>query len=326
MRSGTLNSMTILSDIGGTYVRFAVYNGAGLEHIRKYEAANFDRFEDALDHYMDDVGVSDKQSLRIATAAYLDGEIWRFVNNNTWEINPHALEKFGWILECIINDFEAATKGLLVIDEGDVQCLREASARPGFTRCLMGPGTGLGLGYLIPTEDSKGHHVQKTHGGHMPLACMTDEQWLVSQTIGQASRRSVVPVFEDVVSGQGLLNIYAALCLIDGVEPIAQSAEEILSAEDSRLKFDTLRLFHEFFGLFAAHCMITGHAYGGLYLTGGVLDRMIEASLFDFKVFEAAMNLGFAQSVKSDLSSGPIFHVKEPYLALRGLTLEHSHA
>jgi glucokinase len=308
--------MRILADIGGTFVRFGIEAQGLLRAVKKYKAAAFDTFEAALAAYCHENTVEAHGALRIATAGYDDGGVWKFVNQNTWQIDPKQLRALGWDVEYILNDFEAATWALRALDADEYKTLKPASGASS-TLCLMGPGTGLGLGYLHRGGEKP--FVQKTHGGHMPVAASTEEQWLVVQTVYRLARHEKVPVFENFVSGPGLYSIYKAACLMAGKPQRAQSAEDLLDFKnDAEVQF-SLRLFHEFMGLFAANAVVTGHAYGGLYLWGGVLDRLEEQALFDFPRFGEFFTLDVAASVRRDLRATPIKRVTMPYLALKGL-------
>lgn len=308
--------MKILSDIGGTFVRFGIEAEGILRSVKKYKAADFETFDEALMGYCHENGVEARGALRIATAGYEDGGVWKFVNQNTWEIDPQNLGRNGWKVEYILNDFEAATWALKSLDSDEYKTLH-ARTGASHTLCLMGPGTGLGLGYFHGGD--RHLFVQMTHGGHMPVAAITEEQWLVVQTVHRIHHHKKVPVFENFVSGPGLFNIYRATCLMAGKPERAGSTEDLLNFKnDAEVKW-ALRLFHEFMGLFAATAVVTGHAYGGLYLWGGVLDRLEEQGLFDFHRFYEFFTLDVAVSVQRDLKATPITRVAMPYLALKGL-------
>ncbi len=282
--------MKILCDIGGTYARFAQVQGGKSEAVRKYVAAEFPDLQSALAQYCRESGLKTGGDLAIATAGYNDASVWKFVNHNKWQINPDDLKAAGWNIQCILNDFEAATWSLLSLREDEQTVLKEGKAGSD-TLCLLGPGTGLGLGYL---HKSPAPFVQKTHGGHMPAAAISAEQWAAIQEL-QNTQKTVV-VFENLVSGPGL-----------------QKLRDVYDSDKA------LRLFHEFLGLFAANAVVTGHAYGGLYLTGGVLERLIEEDLFDFAGFEKSFCLNAVSSVARDLKATPIIYITEPYPALKGL-------
>lgn len=304
--------MKILSDIGGTYARFVKADGDTFTEPQKYRADDFETLEDALQEYCSD----ERGELSIATAAYEDGDVWQFVNQNKWVMNPASLKENGWDIKAILNDFAASTWGLIDLDPDSQNILHEGESVEA-PKCLIGPGTGLGLGYLVPTDN--GPHVQRTHGGHMIATAATEEQWLIMKTVRRQKGGTQVNVFEHFVSGPGLYNIYSALNLIAGKTPKADSPEEMLDHKDDACVQDALRLFHEFFGLFARTVTITGHSYGGLYLTGGVLERLKNAGLFDFELFQQFFTLPGVDSATDALQNTPIIHVTDPHLAMNGL-------
>ncbi|MEM7679832.1 MAG: glucokinase [Pseudomonadota bacterium] len=310
-------SIRVLTDIGGTFARFVQFEDGAFVHTKKYEAAKFDTLEDALTQYCKNHDIDNKGEILIATAAYEDSnDEWRFVNKNTWVISAKSLKKAGWKLTAILNDFAASTWGLVDLGPLDLQVLHEGetSDRP---QCLTGPGTGLGLGYL--TKAGETFHVQRTHGGHMIASPATEEQWLVMKTVQRQKDNNEVTVFEHLVSGPGLLNIYNAYSLICGKEPKIDRVEDIMTILNDRITMDSIRLFNEFLGLHARSAVITAHAYGGLTLTGGVLKRLNEQDLFDYGQFRKYFTIDGVASVTADLEKTPINHFIGSHLAMRGL-------
>ena len=307
--------MKIFTDIGGTFARFVQYEGGEFIQSKKYRAADFPTLEEALTQYCADHNLPIGGEIAIATAAYEDEQgDWRFVNQNKWVINANSLSKAGWTLTVILNDFSAATWGLLDLQDGEYKTIHEGmpSDRPW---CLTGPGTGLGLGYLTKTKT--GYHVQRTHGGHMLASPASEEQWQIIQTVQTITKTPVV--FENLVSGFGLLNLYTALHTQAGQKPKATIPEDIMDDLDNELTRTALRLFHEFLGLHARSAVITGHAYGGLYLAGGVLKRLDQAGLFDHEHFYEFFTLPGVDSVSQDLKNTPINHFIASHLAMKGL-------
>jgi len=304
--------MNVLIDIGGTYARFALEEGGKPSQVKKYTANTFEVFDDALGEYLAETGIDQDVSLFIATAAHPDDKnVWRFVNKNKWELDVAVLGN----VEIILNDFEAATWGL--IDLKDQKVLKAGKESRTAPRALVGPGTGLGLGYLVPA--GKGFYVRGTQGGHLATAALNDEHVRVLKAVDKIKGRDCLNVYEDVVSGPGLYNLYSALCDLSDEEKIAANSEELLVHDKSPAVKDALRLFHEFFAIFAATITVGSGAYGGLYLAGGVLDRLSERNLFDFAHFEKFFAGNYVPSVKKALANTPIIQVTEPYLALNGL-------
>lgn len=307
-------SKTVLADIGGTYVRLAILEGGAVENPQKLSAADYRSFEEALRSY-------DKKpsTLMIATAAQRDQEgIWHFHNNNKWQIDPAILREQGWDASIIVNDFVASARGAVSLRAPSLVTFREGRQEKELPRVILGPGTGLGLAYMHPCP-AQGWRVQQTFGGHMLAAALTDEQFLIVELVRRLNNNGRIVVPEDLVSGRALPVLYRAVCLHDGCEPIFEGVEEIVeSATDAQSK-TTLRLFHEFLGLFAHNAVVTGHAYGGLYLDGGVLHRLREADLFDFEAFYRFIALEAAPVVKRALEEMPVYLVRDPFVALHGL-------
>jgi glucokinase len=311
--------MIVLADIGGTFARFALAaKNGGFESLKTLRAADFASLEEALALYAAEMRLPEKADLLIATAAYEDGPVWRFVNANRWVIDPAALERGGWHVQLILNDFAAATGGLAKLAPEHYEVIRAGRANAALPRCLAGPGTGLGLGFLLPLADG-GTHVQRTHGGHMLVAALTPEQWDVIQAVQALKAAKTIPVFENFVSGPGLLNIYTALCVVRGKSPEATTTEQLLGLAETVEAREALRLFHEFFGLFCATAVITGHAYGGLHLTGGMLERLAARGLFDAAHFLKFFSVRGVDSVHAALELTPVVRITHPALALEGL-------
>ena len=318
--------MRIVADIGGTHARFAVLDGDKPNQIKKYLADSFHTFDEAFFVYCKELKIENPTHMAIATAGYPSRQagqtVWRFVNNNSWVINPEEFSKSGVEIDLILNDFEAALWGLKALPDDQLKTLHQGRAQPdqNFNRCLLGAGTGLGLGYLINAPQSEDDwHVQRTHGGHSMAACLTDEHTVVVKTVSRFKPDGGITVFENLASGPGIFTLYQAQCLMAGQPSNFQSVPELFDNLQSPHVKDALRLFHEFLGVFSHSAVVNGHAYDGLYLTGGVIDRLVAADLFDVAHFQKFLNLNGVASVKRDIANMPIHYVTNQYLALYGL-------
>lgn len=313
----SLSENIILADIGGTFARFApVLDAYSFGEVRKYRVEDFETAQQALEKFCAEQNLQNKGALRIATAGYEEGGVWKFVNHNKWEMGIKDLNAAGWDVQMVLNDFEAATWSLPALGDDEKKALREGKGASD-SLCLLGPGTGLGLGYMHNANTKP--FVQKTHGGHIAAAAISEEQALVIQTINRLNRGKKVTVFENLVSGPGLYNLYAACCLMAGKIRRFAEVEQIIEFRDDPEVIQAMRLFHEFLGIFSAGAVVSGNAYGGLYLTGGVLERLAAAGLFDLESFYRFFDLQFVDSVRRDLAATPIFFITIPNPALKGL-------
>jgi len=272
--------MIIVADIGGTYVRLAQLVDGKPQGTKKYQAADFNGLNEVLAHHCKD----EKGEILIAAAGAGNHDTWTITNNPAWDIDLKSLRGQGWNASLILNDFEATAYSLPIVN---VNTLKNES--PTSTDlCVIGAGTGLGLAYY------RGGLVQKTHGGHIPIASLSDEHGKVIKAIRSSLDCAIV--FEDIVSGPGLQK------LRDHYD------------EDTALK-----LFHEFLGIFASTALVIGNAYGGLYLTGGVIEALTNEGKFDFETFNAALCFDAVDCVKDDIAGTPIHIITDPYPALKGL-------
>ena len=278
--------MKIVVDIGGTHVRFAHVVGNKPQHIRKYAAADFSSLSDALAQCCKECGINDPGELLIAAAGARQAGHWIVTNNSSWMIDEDALHDQGWCISLMLNDFEAAAYSLPILQDHDLKTLKTGN-RSG-DLCLIGAGTGLGLAYY---RDGR---VQKTHGGHMPIASLNDEHGKVIKEIRATSECAVV--FEDIVSGAGL-----------------QKLHDLYDEEKA------LRLFHEFLGIFTATALVSGHAYGELYLTGGVIEGLMVVCKFNFDTFCKFLYFNAVTCVAEDIRGTAIYYITDPYPALKGL-------
>jgi len=173
------------------------------------------------------------------------------------------------------------------------------------------------MAHLVPVRPGE-YHVQRTHGGHIPAAALSEDQGLILRVLRQQTNSELIS-YENLISGPGLFAIYKAGCAIAGTAPKFETSRELFKhLGDSELD-NTLRLFHEFFGLFAAGVVMTAHGYGGLYLTGGVLDRIMAADCFKLESFERYFHLPSVDSVRLDLARTPIAYITTPVLTMKGL-------
>ena len=77
-------------------------------------------------------------------------------------------EKFKMKQWLIMNDFEANSYGILLLEENDFVSLNGMKANPEETRGVIGPGTGLGCGilYCSPFKTRSRTYVLPSEGGH----------------------------------------------------------------------------------------------------------------------------------------------------------------
>jgi glucokinase len=178
---------------------------------------------------------------------------------------------------------------------------------------LLGPGTGLGVSGLIPSDS---HWIPlQGEGGHVTLSVMNERELAVLTQLRQ--RFSHVSA-ERVLSGPGLVNLYDALCALEGMVPDELTPEEITrrAGESScRICMETVSMFCALLGTLGGNLVLTLGAVGGLYIGGGVvphLGRLFTTSHFRDR-FEDKGRYG------EYLAAVPVYVIHSPLPAFVGL-------
>ncbi len=81
-----------------------------------------------------------------------------------------------------------------------------------------------------------------------------------------------------------------------------------------------IALFFEFLGLYAQNLVSVMGFYGGVYLTGGVIDYLIKNELADWNSFEKFLRPAMVNVVKQRLNSCPVKYILHDELPLLGLS------
>ena len=272
----------LLADIGGTNARFAladVRRDAPLmvESVRQFEVADFPSLADAARHYLQAMpGDPAVCSAVFAIAGRIDGDQAR-VTNNSWVISRSGTQAaLGLDGVRMVNDFSAQAMAIELLADGDLVAIGGVpSRRPtnvAQTFAVLGPGTGLGVSALIVRD---GHCTAlETEGGHVGFAPSSAEEAAVLERLSaQFGRVSN----ERLVSGGGLVNIHRALAEIAG-ETIATFRPQDVTAGASRGDPRCLRavqLFCAVFGAIAGDLVLTLGAWDGVFLTGGLVPKLL---------------------------------------------------
>src|SRR5690606_3581731 len=85
---------------------------------------------------------------------------------------------------------------------------------------------------------------------------------------------------EQVLSGRGLVNIYKAVSMADGIEPVEIRPADVTAAwhaGNDPQAAETISLFSTYLGRLAGDMALTFMAKGGVYLAGGISQKIIPA-------------------------------------------------
>ena len=298
----------LLCDVGGTHIRFALASDDPIQP-HKARVDQYPHLQDAMSVFLLGRSILPQD----VTAFYL-----AFSNRNEWNTDPELLKAL--LPNAVmrqVNDFEANAYGITGASPSDFMSLNDVTDknREDVSKAVIGVGTGLGLAYIC---GGKGREfIQRTHGGHMLPAASSIHQELYDF----ASRgKQDVLIYEDMLSGRGIYKIYAYLSDKNHLDLEYADAENLMrDGKDNPVFQEALVLFFEMLGLFAHHAVAFGYAYGGIYLTGGVIDRLMIAGLFKKEAFMKYFIQKNVPIVTADVELVPIYWVKDEFVSLKGL-------
>jgi glucokinase len=195
------------------------------------------------------------------------------MTNHVWQFSVSALrQELGLGRLIVLNDFTALALALRYLPASELQQVGGGPPVPNAPIALIGAGTGLGVSGLIPGE-GKWFPLQG-EGGHATMTAMDDREASVLSILrSQLGHVSA----ERVLSGPGLMNLYAALCTLDNVAASLSSPAEItqhgLSSTNSQARA-ALQMFCGMLGTVTGNLVLTLGAVGGVYIGGGIVPRL----------------------------------------------------
>ncbi|MCD9031277.1 glucokinase [Luteimonas sp. Y-2-2-4F] len=275
----------LLADIGGTNARFALADATAempllLDSVQAFPVAEFPSLADAARHYLERTAASVDAGV-FAVAGRVDGDEAR-ITNHPWVISRARLRSQLGLREVVlINDFAAQAMAIPLLRADDVAIVGGAPWRPGVdgdgrdrTYAVIGPGTGLGVSGLLVRDGRR--YPLETEGGHASFPPGTPEELTIldvlSRQFGRVSN-------ERLICGPGLVNIHRALSEIAGVDPGPVQPADITTraaAGDPRAT-RAVDVFCAVFGAIAGDVVLTLGAWDGVFLTGGLVPRMLDA-------------------------------------------------
>jgi glucokinase len=273
--------VTLLADIGGTTSRFALFDASGRPgHTLTIANDSVGSIDEAIGQAMDRLSAKPRRAV-IAVAGPATGDEIA-LTNRPWRFRLADLRaRFSFERIEAINDFEAVAWALAALGDDDMVPLGAPRMSPG-VKAVLGPGTGLGVGALVPAGESL--QVIASEGGHVSFgAGEADEEIVFARLRADGGRRSA----EGILSGPGLARLHRA------IHPDAMKLSQEMIVTQARAGGSearaTVALFVRLLARFAGDVALTFKAEGGVYLAGGVvlaLRGLLDEALFR-RAFEA---------------------------------------
>ncbi|GGI75460.1 glucokinase [Legionella impletisoli] len=269
-----MSDLVIVADIGGTNARFAAVDleTMHLSHLVVYSCAEFPSFEAVFSHYQHTVVGQPIKRAAIAVACPILGDEISMTNLH-WQCSISALKVTLQLEELIVmNDFIAIAMSLPVIPRNETVQIGGGKTLPGKPKVILGPGTGLGVSFLI--SDSEKYTPLGSEGGHVGWCAETEQEHCIYRFLKRQFGRVSI---ERVLSGSGLEQIYLALAEYSNlsIAPLSASNIATLALQGDALAKTTVDQFFAILGSFAGDLALTLNAYGGVYLAGGMIPKLL---------------------------------------------------
>ena len=279
----------VVADVGGTHARFGWLAGPGLAPSRVQtlrvdayagpaEAARAYLVEVAEVAAGNDGAPADGRAPRhaaFAMATPVTGDRVHFTNSR-WGFSRRELQAaLDLDSLLILNDFEALAMSLPGLGTLQLRAHRLCPPLASGALAVVGPGTGLGVGAVVPTPDGLWLALP-SEGGHATLAAADA---LESELLAWLRQGHAHVSAERLLSGLGLPLLHQALAAVRGETAQAWSAAQIVErgvANTEPLCSQTLDCFSALLGGFAGNVALTLGARGGLYIGGGIVPRFAD--------------------------------------------------
>jgi len=274
----------IAADVGGTNARIALVRASDDGRIailayRRYPCGEYPSLTSILADFVATNAAAAAGSdgafgrMTIASAGVvLDEEV---INSNLpWRISlPEMRRELGLRELHVINDFAAAAHGSQCLDPADSRLLTPGvdTAAPG-PSLVIGPGTGLGAAICIPHP--RGTVVLPTEAGMTAFAPGNAREIEILRWMQQRARHVST---EQLVSGPGLVNLYEAICAIEGGVPALRAPAAISEAarHGDAVARDAVLTFCALLGSVIGDLAVIGSARS-VFVAGGIVPQLTD--------------------------------------------------
>lgn len=274
---------SVVADIGGTNARFAWLDAAGQPFgVKVLPVRDYAGIAEAFLAFTEGVPV---EQASVAVACPVNEDLIK-LTNSPWVFSKSAtkarlaLGRFD-----VINDFTAQALALPRLTGADLVPVGPAiPVRPTEPLAVVGPGTGLGVGGLLPVGPGRWVPISG-EGGHVSFGPVDA---LEREVLSRLSARYERVSTERILSGAGLVLLHQTLVEIDGrpddglIDAAAITAAGLAADGPAR---QTLLRFLAILGSVAGDVALTLGATGGTFIGGGITPRLLplvpESQLLD---------------------------------------------
>lgn len=308
----------LLADVGATNARFALTGSDGrIQRVRVLACEDYVSIQAAIAVYLADAFPSARahplQAAALAVAGPVTGDQVA-LTNHPWSFSIKQLRRHLAIDRLVVvNDFAAVATAIPFLHRGARYQIGGSKALTTAPIGVLGPGSGLGVGGIVPTD---GDWLPISgEGGHVTMAPANEREAAV---LDRMRLRFDHVSAERVLSGPGLINLYNTLAEIDGVPASFYTAAQItelgIGSQEPHCR-EAVQMFAAMLGTVAGNLALTLGARGGIYIAGGIVPKFGAA----FAASSFRNRFEDKGRMRSYLGRIPAYVITEPIPAFIGL-------
>ena len=246
-----------------------------------------------------------------------------------------------------LNDFACNSYGIqtkLKLDE-DYIIINEGEPKENGVKAIIGPGTGLGMGFLIKNKNDKYYTIGNSEGGHQGFSRKNQKFYELAEFVKKEYDLKYVTI-ENICSGQGMVPLYKFLLQkekeennlkdisdVNREQTLAQKVDAFNDYSNKKLRDElsneitqkgvkgecklsrkVIELFIEILADAASNLSLVTMPSNGLYLLGGI-SVAIEPFIKSNNIF---INNFIDKDHSFILKSFPVYLIKNPNIGMIG--------
>ena len=278
--------LVLAADVGATTSRLGVFSpqrGARDPLVRReYSTTQQESLDALIREFLGGAAETIRSAVIAVAGPVRDGRVE--TDSLPWMIDAQDLgARLGLTRLRVVNDAEAMAAAVPALRRSDVVALRGGKAHANGPIAVIALGTGLGEAFLIPAE--AGYVACASEGGHASFAPSTAmELGLLQSLLERFPHVST----EMVCSGSAVPDVYAHIRdARGGVEPDWLAAALAAADDPTRVIVEAalesrdeacgaaMALLISILGAEAGNLVLKVNATGGLYLGGGMANRIL---------------------------------------------------
>lgn len=277
--------MILAGDVGGTKVLLRLGDGGGVLAEERYPSRDFGSLTEIVRAFLDAAGRGRPDRAAFGIAGPIDDNRCR-ATNLPWDVDGNRMgHDLGIARVRLLNDFEAVGRGLEVLDPDDIAVLNPPEPDPRGRIAILGAGTGLGEGFMVPCGGHEYAFVP-SEGGHTDFAPRNDKEMGFLRFMLRVHRRVSI---ERAVSGPGIANLFHYLVDAGG-KPAESVSREIAGGADIAavvaghaadrsclVCVEAMDMFWNLYGAEAGNLALKVLPAGGIFLAGGIVAKNLAA-------------------------------------------------